>query len=450
MPKYILRDYQKECANKSVDIVDIYGLVYLAMQVRTGKTATSLEVCRLKGYQKVLFATKKKAISSILEDYDNFGFEFNLTVINHESIHTIADTDFDCLIFDEAHKGGAFPKTSLLNKRLKKQFGHLPIIYLSGTPSPECLLQLFHQFYISDRSIFGKSNFYKWHTEAGLIRYKFDLGYGLITNYNSDEKTMYKYYGIEKRNYKKDDTENLNRLNNEMSKDLENIKNAEKKINDLFNKVKVSYTQKEAGFTSEITETILTVKMKESTYKVANRLIKDKIVKGTEKVIIADTAVKLQNKLHQIYSGTVIFDDGSNGIIDDSKAEFIKDYFKNEKIGIFYKFQAEYDLLKKVFGDNLTNDLIEFDSSGKNIALQIVSGREGISLKNAKYLVFFNIDFSAVSYWQARDRMTSMDRLNNTVYWVFSKGGIEEKIYKTVQGKKMYTSNVFKKDYKIK
>jgi hypothetical protein len=79
-----------------------------------------------------------------------------------------------------------------------------------------------------------------------------------------------------------------------------------------------------------------------------------------------------------------------------------------------------------------------------------VSGREGISLKNADYLVFYNIDFSATSYWQARDRLSSLKRLSNKIYWIFSKEGIEDKIYKTIKSKKKYTLNIFKKDYGIK
>ncbi len=100
--------------------------------------------------------------------------------------------------------------------------------------------------------------------------------------------------------------------------------------------------------------------------------------------------------------------------------------------------------------DNLTTDLDEFNATDKVIALQIVSGREGISLKNVEYLVFYNIQHSAVSYWQARDRLTTINRLNNKVYWIFSENGIEEKIYKIVKSKMKYTINIFKKDYCIK
>jgi hypothetical protein len=78
--------------------------------------------------------------------------------------------------------------------------------------------------------------------------------------------------------------------------------------------------------------------------------------------------------------------------------------------------------------------------------LQIVSGREGISLRQADALVYYNIDFSATSYWQSRDRMTTKDRTTSDVYWVFSRGGIEHAIYNAVKAKKNYTLRHFKRD----
>ena len=144
--------------------------------------------------------------------------------------------------------------------------------------------------------------------------------------------------------------------------------------------------------------------------------------------------------------GTVKFESGKATVIDLSKAEFIRTQFKNQKIGIFYKFKAEYDALKEVYGDELTNDLKEFKTTDKNIALQVVSGREGISLKEADCLVNYNIDFSALSYWQSRDRMTTKDSIQNDVYWIFSENGIEEKIYRAVTKKKDYTLKHFEKD----
>jgi hypothetical protein len=194
---------------------------------------------------------------------------------------------------------------------------------------------------------------------------------------------------------------------------------------------------------------VLECEMKPITHAIIKKLHKDLVVISKDgKEIIADTGVKLQQKTHQLFSGTIKFEDGTYRVIDTSKAEFIKEKFKGYKIGIFYKFVAELEMLKSVFGNELTTDLDEFNSTDKNIALQIVSGREGISLSKADYLVFLNIDFSAVSYFQARDRLTTMQRKENTIFWIFSKGGIEEKIYKAVQKKKDYTNDTFKRDFR--
>jgi len=60
-----------------------------------------------------------------------------------------------------------------------------------------------------------------------------------------------------------------------------------------------------------------------------------------------------------------------------------------------------------------------------------------------------NLQFSAVSYFQAKDRLTTMNRKENTIFWIFAKNGIEEKIYKAVQNKKDYTNSTFRKEYNI-
>jgi hypothetical protein len=219
------------------------------------------------------------------------------------------------------------------------------------------------------------------------------------------------------------------------------------KITAKVNPLMITYTQEAAGFESKINEIVYKIPMRASTYALCDRLKKDLVIQGKDDVILADTGAKLMNKLHQMYSGTVILESGKRQILDDSKAHFIFHKFRDKKIGIFYKFKSEWDLLKDVYEDKLTDNLEVFNSTDKNIALQIVSGREGISLRNADVLVYFNIDFSAVSYWQSRDRMTTIDRKFNDVYWIFAKGGIEEKIYETVQEKKDYTLTYFKKHF---
>ncbi len=310
------------------------------------------------------------------------------------------------------HNCGAFPKPGSATKLFREMFCDRPMVFLSGTPSPESFSQMYHQFWVSDKSPWSRyKNFYRWADDYVNVKQK-KINSFTVNDYSA---------GIE-----------------------------DKIMGDI-SKYMVTFTQEQAGFKSVIEEEVLHVKMKPRTYEIANKLLKDLVVEGKDEVILGDTPAKLLQKIHQLYSGTVKFESGNSMILDTTKAEFIKERFEGKKIGIFYVFKEELNALKQVYGDSLTTDLDEFNfTDNKNIALQIVSGREGISLRNADYVIFYNIQHSAVSYWQARDRMTTMDRLFNKVYWIFSEGGIEDKIYKVVKGKKKYTTNIFKKDYKIK
>jgi hypothetical protein len=403
-----LRDYQIKLSNEANEILKQKKIVVLALEVRTGKTLTALQTVQNYGAKNVLFVTKIKAFSSIQWDYDQMNYDFKLTIINKESLHKV-DQEFDLVIYDEFHGFSAYPKASVYQKLAREKYSHLPMILLSGTPTPESHSQWYHSFQLSDNSPFKEyPNFYKWAKDFVNVKIK-HLGYAQVNDYSDAD-----------------------------------IRHINRRIKYFV----LTFTQAEAGFTSTVNEMMLEVEMKPITYQLIERLKRDLVIKNkSNQVILADTGVKLMQKIHQLSSGTCKFEDGTSKVIDYSKAEFIRDNFKDEKIGIFYKFKEEWNALKSILGDKLTNDLDEFNSTDKWIALQIQSGREGISLKAAKYLVYYNIDFSAVSYWQSRDRLTTMDRKENDIFWIFSKAGIESKIYRTVLNKKDYTLNVFKKDY---
>ena len=402
-----LRPYQIDIAQRAADRLRQLKIVYISAEVRTGKTLMALETAKLIGAKSVLFLTKKKAIGSIESDYSKAGYSYNLTVINNESIHLI-NGQFDLIISDEHHRNGAYPKPNKTTKIIRDKYAHLPMIFLSGTPHPESYSQIYHQFWVSNYSPFSQyKNFYYWARDFVTVTEKY-LGYAKVNDYSKC-----------------------------------NIDKLRPYIDRYF----ITFTQKQAGFETEVKENILWCDMQPETYTMINELKKNKVIEMEDgEVILADTGVKEMSKLHQMYSGTVKFESGNSMVIDISKALFIRDKF-TEKIAIFYKFKEEYKMLQQVYGNQITDDLEVFNATDKNIALQIVSGREGISLRNAKYLVYLNMDFSAVSYWQSRDRMTTMERQSNEVFYIFSKGGIERKIYQAVLNKKDFTLSVFKQTY---
>jgi len=404
------RDYQKDIITKGTEMLFSYGFLYLAMEVRTGKTLTSLGICEQLNVENVLFLTKKKAMSSIMDDFDMLcPSNYCLFTINYESMHKIPKIRWDVIICDEAHSMGAFPKPSKRAKDVKNLIQrHDPyVILMSGTPTPESYSQMYHQVYAIRNNPFSRySSFYKFANDWVKVKQR-KINGNFINDYS---------HGLDS-------------------------------ITKAMSHYTINYSQKQAGFEVDTREHILRVTLEDKTYALAKRLSKDLVVEGKDEVILADTAVKLMMKLHQIYSGTVKFESGNSMVIDMTKANFIKERFNGKKIGIFYKFTAELKAIKEAYGDGITTELSEFENTDKSIALQIVSGREGISLRQADALVYYNIDFSATSYWQSRDRMTTRDRLESDVYWIFSEGGIEDDIYKAVSKKKTYTVNYFKKDF---
>ena len=409
MNTFQYRNYQTQIIKRGASILEEQGFVYLSMEVRTGKTLTSLGILnKMMSVNKVLFITKKRAIGSIVRDFDLLKPRFEIEIINYESLHKVDQKGWDAVVCDEAHSMGAFPKPSKRARQVKTLLlrNNAFVILLSGTPTPESFSQIYHQVY------------------------------GIPLNPFSEYTTFYKFA-------RKFVNVTQRKINGFMINDYTKAK---ENVIDEMKPFMISYTQQEAGFETTIEEKVLLIEAPEAIHHMCNKLKKDLVVEGRQDVILADTSVKLMQKLHQMYSGTVKFESGASMVLDTFKAEFIKDYFKNKKIAIFYKFKEEYNALKQVFGDSICNTLDDFNNTKKNIALQIVSGREGISLKEADFLVYYNIDFSATSYWQSRDRMTTKDRLKNNVYWVFTNKGIEPDIYKSVKKKKDYTLKHFKRD----
>jgi len=402
------RKYQLELIKKGTSIIEQSKFLYLAMEVRTGKTLTSLGIYQKLRIKKLLFITKKKAISSIEYDYTMLNPSFELTVINYESLHKLPQTGWDGIVCDESHSLGAFPKPNKRSKQVKEiiRRSNPFVILMSGTPTPESYSQMYHQVYgVPGNPFWGFKSFYAFAKQYIKVRQR-KIGSMYVNDY---------------------------------SKGLISIL-------DVMKPYTLNYTQKRAGFLTTTSEDVLRVRLKDSTLNLISKLKRDLVVEGESDVILADTSVKLMTKLHQLYSGTIKFESGNSMVVDYSKAKFIKKHFKNKKIGIFYKFKEELNALKKVFGEDICVDLECFNTTDKNIALQIVSGREGISLCKADALIYYNIDFSATSYWQSRDRMTTKDRLYNKIYWIFSYNGIEDEIYRAVVKKKDYTLNHFKRD----
>ena len=429
--KFQLRPYLIPIIEQGKEILQKYHIVYLAMETRTGKTLAALTIAYELGFKRILFTTKLKAIGSIKSDVKKLtdaGYDLEATVINFESLHKVKGRP-DIIIIDEAHSLGAFPKPSIRTKRLRVLAAQLPIIYLSATPTPESYSQIYHQLWVSSFSPFknivnrhGVPSFYSWA-------------------HKTDENGKSMYVTI-----KEIRIGGGSKCNDYSHADRKAIKAA---TGHLF----LTFTQAQAGFTQVVEEQVHLVPMAPAVDVIIKRLINDRVVEvdagdGVFE-IVADTPVRLQSLHHQLSSGSVIDDSGCYRVLDYSKAIYIKDNFDGSK-AVFYKFKSEKTILLAIF-PHATESPEDFENGKSDIiVLQYVSGREGIDLRSAKHTIFFNIDYSYLSYSQSMNRFQSLHRDTPAIiHFLFNASplGIEQKIMVALKKKSNYTSVYYKKDY---
>lgn len=401
-----IRPYQTEAAHKLRSILVNHRIAYLRGEVRTGKTLTAFETARLLQVSKVLVVTKKKAIASIIKDAEAIGVE--ATVTNYEQLPKLKGTSWDLLIVDEGHCVGKYAKPSKRFKDLR-QLHYGMVLLMSGTPSPESYSQLYHQFALGPAPWSQYRNFYRWADTYVRVKDK-RVGTGTVVKDYSDAIEVM------------------------VLRDIEPLT--------------VTITQEQAGFQTQIVEQVHKVPMKERTYRMAGRIMRDGVVgKPGRRVVLADTAVKQMSKLHQIYSGTVITEHHGPVTFDRSKAEYCVKTF-TRKTAVLYKFKAEGDMLKQVYAGRWTDSPEVFNATPDAVYIgQVQSSREGVNLSSADDLVFFSIDHSSLSYLQGRDRASYLGRTTPpVVHWVFAERSIEPRIYKLVKEKQDYTVSHYRHD----
>lgn len=415
-----LRDYQQDIAGRAAEMLRTRGVCYLSMQVRTGKTFTAMHACSVYGAKRVLFVSKLKALGteqepgSIRMDYEvmqGAGAGYSIEFINWESLHKVVAPEggYCVVILDEAHTMAQYPRPNQRTEQVKAIPARAHLL-LSGTPTPESTCQLFHQFYATGRGPWSQyPNFYKWYNEYG--------------------EPFERY------------------INGRMVKQYHNCKDVQ--VMDEARGYMISYTQEEAGFKCEVTERVETVPMPSHIATAIQLLRRDKLFHTKSgDMVVADTAVKEMQKIHQLCGGTVITESGERIVADRAKAEWIKREWAGRKVAIFYKYQAECNALAEVLGGGCSSpEQFAAATGSAHILLQIAAGREGVNLSTADALIMYNIDFAAVSYWQARARLQSLNRATPAlVIWLQYDGGIEAKILAAVHDKKDYTLQHYRRD----
>lgn len=386
--------YQETLALKAFNILSERGLVYLAMEERTGKTLTSLLIAEHYRAKRVLVITKKKALDGWNTTISAYKPGFSVAVINYESLKKLEGLEFDFAIIDEAHYGlSSYPKPSSTAKVVQKFVYSLPVVFLSATPSSQSYSQLFHQLNVSSNSPWGHyRNFYDWFRDYGKLK-QLRLQGRLVNNYDDVKTELVKA-------------------------DVEPLV--------------VTATRAELGFTQAPNDCVEYVELHSSLVDLMDRVWRDRCL--PEHDYECPSSATALTAMHQIEGSTLKLKSKEPLFLAPSKALYLLERFGDtEDLAVFYNYIAEKALLSKYFK--------------KALLLQSSAYAEGVDLSHIKFLVVYSMNFSASKFVQRRARQCNKNRVDpiNVVY-LLVKGGLSEKVYERVAvEKKNFTASYYEK-----
>lgn len=147
------------------------------------------------------------------------------------------------------------------------------------------------------------------------------------------------------------------------------------------------------------------------------------------------------------------------GQYNDDKLAAVTDLIEstNDRIIIFYNFNAELDLLKGIcecverpysIVNGSVKDLTAYESKNACITLiQYQAGAMGLNLQKANKIIYFTPTLSSELFEQSKKRIHRIGQ-NKTCfyYYLICKSSIEEKIYRTLKMRKDYTEALFESE----
>lgn len=403
------KPHQINIANEAIPILKSNGIVYLAMEERTGKSIIALRICEaMATSDNVLILTTKKASEGWVETLSKYPHNKKYTLGTYTSAHKILGK-FSMVILDEAHKYiSGYPKTSITWKNTFKLTIGKPIVYLSATPYAQGPQLLFHQFALSSYSPWKKyKNFYDWFKIYCLRDKNGDVPVTKI----SSTQTVVDYTKVD------------------LAKVLRDAQH-------LF----ISYTRKELGFKHEPKDVLHYIQLSPAIKEIYNTLIDSKVLdftsseNGKDYKLICDEPSKLRWSLHMLEGGVLKVNDDYINLGNREKVDYILAKWGDVKsLAIMYYFKADFVKLSKEFKHATL--------------LQASTNAEGVDLSHFKDLVIYSQNHSTSQHTQRRARQANMGREEEiNVHYLLVKGAISDKAYKTVSiNKQNFVDTVFER-----
>lgn len=354
----------------------------------------------------VAVGTEKERIEALKKDADIY-------IINRENVQWLVEKskvpfEFDMVVIDEL---SSFKNWNL--KRFKAFMQVRPrvkrIVGLTGTPSPNGMMDLFAQFKCLDMG-----------TRLGRF----------ITQYRNQ------YFVPD-------------RMNGQIVYSYRLRPGAEKQIYDKIDDITISMKAMDHLKMPELIETRYPVYMDENEQAQYDEMREDYLLPYKEEAITAANAAALSGKLCQMANGAIYSDSGEAVHIHDRKLEALEDIIEAAQGPILLCYWFKHDLeritekldqLKVSYSRIVTEENIRKWNEGKyDVGLiHPASAGHGLNLQHSSnHIVWFGLTWSLELYQQTNARLWRQGQKKDTVVvqHIVTAGTIDEDILDALQSK---------------
>lgn len=356
--------------------------------------------------------TKHFRISKILGDAATrkaaLEAEADIYVVNRENVKWLVDAGrwkFDMVVIDElsSFKSNASQRFKALRKVMPLV---IRVVGLTGTPTPNGLIDLWPQIYLLDRGErLGK-------TITGYRdRYFYPGSRNGYTVYTWNPKP-------------------------------EAEKAIQKKISDIC----ISMTAEDYLSLPERIDNIVDVRLSEEEKKKYDRFEREQLMQIDEHEVVALSAAAVSNKLLQMANGAVYDLDKSVINMHNRKLEALEDIleFNDGPVLVFYNFKHDYDRIVEYFSKyeprklDTSQDIADWNSGRIRLLLaHPASVGHGLNIQaGGNVIVWFGLTWSLELYQQANARLYRQGQTKNVIiHHLVTKGTVDEDVMKALSRK---------------
>lgn len=178
------------------------------------------------------------------------------------------------------------------------------------------------------------------------------------------------------------------------------------------------------------------------------RFRKDRILIIEDKELVGDTTLK-----KMLYERILC------GVYSEEKQKAFTDLLEStdDRLIVFYSFNAELYFLEQICDDlgrphsvisGTDKDLTAYEQDSNSVTfVQYQAGAMGLNLQKACRMVFYTLPLSSELFEQAKKRIHRIGQDRPCFYYIMlCTGSIEEKILATLEMRKDYTEELFRKE----